>query len=335
MHLILHVGMGKNGSTSIQQALRLNQKKLADQKAEYLGIWFDMIDPAYSGFIEQMQLWTLPHEEKIDAGLKLASFLKRQNEKSGAEKFILSNESWSGQAKTLKPVLDQLADHEIEITVVAFVRNPISWLPSAHVQWGIRNKLNNGPILSFESSARDLIRWYVGIIEWAEEFPSAFKAISYDLANDVVEAFAQEAGLEMDRPEKRLLERGEEAEILMRALFNERYEGREIPETFNEAVFPASAGIPKLEEMAERCFEYAGVEDIILEHSTIFEVMSEKIGFDVREMGGSAPSGPDMDIIRARLLDFLIEIAFRNGMRVKALEERISCLEREVRCERS
>ena len=49
MRLILHVGMGKTGTSSIQKVLEANQAGLKAQKAHYLGMWFDFVDPRYHG----------------------------------------------------------------------------------------------------------------------------------------------------------------------------------------------------------------------------------------------------------------------------------------------
>ena len=41
MELILHIGMGKTGSTAIQLTLRNNIAKLQDAGADYLGMWLE------------------------------------------------------------------------------------------------------------------------------------------------------------------------------------------------------------------------------------------------------------------------------------------------------
>ena len=69
---------------------------------------------------------------------------------------------------------------------------------------------------------------------------------------------------------------------------------------------------------------------MISENSALFDEMANRLGFDVRGAGKGAPAKPDMAAVRERLFDYLIEITFRQGMRIKSLEDRLSRLERGV-----
>lgn len=327
MRLVLHVGMGKSGSTSIQHALRSHHGELASQGVEFLGMWLDGIDPTYRGFMQQEKLWALPEPDRREAGAKLAGFMADRRRETGVETFILSNESWSGQALGLRPIIDQVISAGICVSVIAFVRDPATWLPSAHVQWGVRNKMNKGAILHYEESARRLVKWYSGIIEWAEEMPDHFTAFSYDRSSDVVQAFATAAGVALGKPQRRMMERSEGAEILMRALFNHRFEEAELPTAFNEVAFSTAAAIPTLDSIAARCLDYSRTGAVIEDNADFFDAMAKKIGFDVRGTGGAPPAMADMTAVRERLLDCLIEMAFRQGLRIKAMEERLALLD--------
>lgn len=77
MEIILHVGMGKTGTTSIQKVLAANATKLRSQGIEYLGMWFSFIDEAMQGYIGQQQFYQSQPEEMASYAKSLLDRLER------------------------------------------------------------------------------------------------------------------------------------------------------------------------------------------------------------------------------------------------------------------
>ena len=328
MRLILHIGMGKTGSSAIQAALRRSGEKLRAQGAEYLGMWFDMVDPQFHGLKNQERFFSLGPEEMERAADALHGVLRERETGNGTSIFVLSNEALSGRAAALKPLIDRLRGAGVDVRAIGYVRHPAAWLPSAHVQWSIRDKVEPGPILPYGVRARKLVTWYGGLIAWGRLLGDILDLRSYDRAEDIVADFAEASGLELEGRGERVLERGEDAEILMRALFNNRFPGHTLPQVFDRAIFRTSSEIPELEEMAGRCFDYSETADILAEHDAMFAEFAELFGFDPRDTPREPPPPPDMEHVRARILDYLTEILFRQALKIERLEARLAELEK-------
>lgn len=322
MDLILHIGMGKTGSSAIQAALLASADCLATQGAEYLGMWFDMVDPHFRGVENQNKFFNLSHDEMVRSADVLIEMFRARSE-SGVETFILSNEALSGQAGKIKPLLDRLREAGITIRVVGYARHPAAWLPSAYVQWGIRDKVGSGPVQPYAVKARELVHWYSGLLHWHRQMPDILEVRSYDQTTDIVGDFMEAVGLDLKVPHKRVLERGEDAEIVMRALFNNRFPKHVLPAVFDQTVSRKLNSVPRLEDVIEKSFDYSETDLIISEEEALFNQFSDAFGFDVRAYPKSSPSKPEIGDLRNRLLDVLLEITLDQAQRIRRLEQRI------------
>lgn len=327
MKLILHIGMGKTGSSAIQHALRSSTAQLAAQQAEYLGMWFDMLDPHYRGVQNQEQFFALSPDEMIRAANVLLTQLQARAASQGIETFILSNEAFSGQAWAMRPMVDRLVAAGVDLMVIGYARDPAAWLPSAYVQWGVRDKVDPGPVLPYADKARKLVRWYNGLLGWHRLMAPVLHVRSYDAANDIVADFAEAAGLRLDPPGTRVLERGEDAEIVLRALYNSRFQKHVLPAAFDRAVLPGLADVPRLDTLLGRCFDYRETPAIVAEQAPLFDRFAEAFGFDPRAAGKDSPPMPDPDPLRNRLMDALLEITLDQARRLQRLERRLARLE--------
>jgi hypothetical protein len=72
----------------------------------------------------------------------------RRAEKNGKHTMVWSNEAFFDAAPMILPALKQLKS-EIDIQVLAYVRRHDKWVKSAYTQWGIKQKMYEGPLLSF------------------------------------------------------------------------------------------------------------------------------------------------------------------------------------------
>lgn len=326
MQLVFHVGMGKTGTSSIQAALRSATARLAARGMCYLGMWFDMLDPRYGDVVGQSEFLGLPPEKMASAGRRFADFLAGHAETLGLDSFIMSNEALASQARPMTPLLEALAARDIDVRIVGYVRNPASWLPSAHVQWSIRDKVPPGPIRSYGERARILMRYYEGPIEWAERFGDQVEFRSYEVVGDIVRDFTALLGVDLGASNLRVLERGDDAEILLRALFNNRFPRHTLPRAFDQTVLRTTADIPRIAEMARRCFDYAETDAIIAEAGPLFDRFRDRVGFDPRDHAVLPAAMPDEAALRERLTDLLTELTLQQAQRIAALEAKVAAL---------
>lgn len=321
MRLIFHIGMGKTGTTSIQHALRTNPKTLSNQNANYLGMWFDTIEPTFHGVAGVAKFLALNDHEKV---LKAEHFFDNITEIANKHKvntFIFSNESMFQAGPQLAPFLRTLKSKDLSISFVAYLRNARQWLPSAYTQWAVRHKTNEGPIQDFEIFARRAIGQYEGIRFWQDHFGADLTVRPFDTTVDVVQDFAATVGLSLPITDTRHLERSEPADTLLRAAFNNRFPDKVLPEKFDRFVTNSSrAPVPSLQAMADRCFQHEGVEEIIAERQELFGYIRNSFGIDLLKNESRPSKVPDNAEMQRRIIDYLVEVTFDQAQRLKRLE---------------
>lgn len=326
MKIIFHIGMGKTGTSSIQHALSENQAALASHKMRYLGMWFADLDVAYRGFDGLKLFFDHAEAEPEAMAQRFHDHCAAIAAKSGVETFILSNEGLFGYVRTATPFMAALRDL-MEISLILYVRDPRAWLPSAYTQWGVRHKEQGGNVQPFADRARVLIGQYGGVRLWHRSFKDQLIAREHAKGLDVVQDFAEVINVPLDPPKERVLERAEDAEILLRALFNDRYRDPVLPERFNRIIHnSATRPAAEIDEMIARCFDMSALDDILAGAADDLGYLKEEVGLDFLS-GREAPPAPDRDAIRGRLTDYLVEIMMQQGLRLQKLERQVRELE--------
>ncbi|WP_096788027.1 polysaccharide biosynthesis protein [Rhodobacter sp. CZR27] len=323
MEIILHIGMGKTGTSSIQNALRQNRERLARQGVDYLGIWFDAADRRFLGYDGQAAFFrSTPEEMRTHAG-RFLDTLKRRAEASGIDRFILSNEGTFAQGTQMRPFIEDLRKHAT-VRLIAYVRNPREWLPSAYMQWSIYHKTYPGPIRPYAAVAPQLVRSYAAIQVWGETFSDLLTLRPFRKDVNVVADFGAQLGLAIDIPEARILERTDAGESMLRALYNNRQRDSALPHLFNAAFqglrFPKT---PRIEDLLKDSFSYDGTEAAIAENRAPFDYIRETFGIDLLADEGSPPKTPAADALRDRLLEHVLQIVMQQADRIRALEQRV------------
>lgn len=330
MRLILHIGMGKTGTSSIQRTLNENQELLANQKAAYLGMWFNSIDPSFRGYEGQARFFRSEDATKRDYARQFVRILEHKRTLEGTELFILSNEALFGQVLALRPFVEELSG-QIDLGIIAYVRDPHLWLPSAFTQWGLRHKEQAGPLQPFSQRARVLIGQYEGLRYWLQDFRDIMDVRKHDTSINVVEDFAAACGIELAAGEKRYLERSEPAETMLRAAFNARFDAPILPDRFNHVVLNTNREIPAIDSLLELCFKHDGIDEIVEEKRDLFEFIRDTLGeeFDFLAGSGSAKDMPDVEMLRQRLLDYLLETVLSQSLRLRHLERLMSEMQKD------
>lgn len=326
VELVLHIGMGKTGTSSIQDALQQNKDILSQQGAEYLGMWFDAVDPIFSGYEGQDRFLGANDSEMDRNAERLAHILTERAAATGHEVFILSNEGLYAEVARFAPFVTRIRKL-LPVRVVAYARNPRDWLPSAYNQWMIYHKTNAGPIVPFEEAGRNLLLTYSGINAWSRQHGDIFSLRFYAKGADVVQDFADFLGLSIQTPARRTLERVQESESILRAIYNGRLDEPALPERFNYAIRDLDLSkAPKLDRMIESSFSYGAVEDIISENAGLFEDIHSRCGIDLLAEQMPPASPPNLTAMRERALEQLLLLVMDQADRITMLEERLQAL---------
>ncbi|MBK1722773.1 hypothetical protein [Thiocystis violacea] len=154
--VILHIGTGKTGSTSIQYFLLTNRERL--------------LRNGYLAQIPEDFLASMKPEEIewcSDAALELGlATLQSAVATSGATRLLwsweaLSNRAFSASLERVWRVKEALPANAYR--VIVYLRRQDHWLRSAYLQWGMKDNLERGPTLPFEE-------WYsrlrAGRLRW-------------------------------------------------------------------------------------------------------------------------------------------------------------------------
>ncbi len=327
MRLILHVGMGKTGTSSIQAALAASKESLHAQNAHYLGMWFTLIDPALVG-IQGVRTFFLSSPEELEAGAdRMIAAMQEIKDRTGCDTFVFSNEDIYGHVGQLGPFLHRLAA-SVDLSIVLYVRDILSWMPSAYVQWSIRHKLLQGPIKPFREDAARWIPTYRALNTWKRDFGQWLVFRKFDKSVDVLEDFKEVTGLTFEKPKKRVLERAENAEVVLRALFNNRYPGEVFPARFDAQVLATNrVDVPHLDVAAQTYLNYQGADEVIAPYLDELRGITEQIGLDFLQGQAKSDGAPDVDALRNRLVDYLIEITLSQAEKISRLNERVKKLE--------
>lgn len=196
--LIVHIGTGKTGSTSIQHFLGDNSEKLARMGVAYWGLNLE-----HSVCDSKRKAWQTPEglsrlqemsdqEALADLSEALSNAIDQWN-KSESSIAIWSQEAIYNRPQVYIPAISQAASrYGILVHITAFARNHRDYALSAYRQWGISHKHYPGPVLGFS----DWCQHYFPSLEygkklriWREEFGDSFSLLDYDLIADVVEEF--------------------------------------------------------------------------------------------------------------------------------------------------
>ncbi|SEG55012.1 hypothetical protein [Marinobacterium lutimaris] len=155
--LIIHVGMGKTGSSSIQKTLRVARPTLEQHGIKYLGLMLEHLSLPVAQYdwhvVDGWERYTCM--DRAQANRELAHVLQYAADKLPPDlhTLIWSNESLFDCIENVEPALNALRDR-YDIQIIGYIRRPDSWILSAYLQWGIKHKINSGPIQPFRNWVR-------------------------------------------------------------------------------------------------------------------------------------------------------------------------------------
>ena len=196
IQLIVHIGIGKTGTSSIQHYL--NQVAESSNDFLFAGYLFERLQnkrydwQRVSGtprFVE------LPYEQQ-NAELEIAlNDCINEATSRGLSKVIWSNEALCEMA-WLPQMLQQLWTGTI--TTLCYVREPASYSVSAYYQWGIKHKIYSGEVPSYTEFVQKHHFEHHKIIEKWKAVSANFHILNYDKTENVVQTFCERLFISFD-----------------------------------------------------------------------------------------------------------------------------------------
>lgn len=189
--LIIHIGMGKTGSTSIQRTLRRAQGTLNSRGVCYLGLMLEhapsenpfpwQVDSGWGAFLRL---------DTKQANEQLLSVLVETDKKLPSEihTLVWSNESLFDGASLVQSAVEA-ASEIFDIEIVGYIRRPDSWVTSAYLQWGIKHKSYAGPLKPFRNWSGGMGYSVMPKIKSWESLGNSVKFFNFDAIGDIAQHF--------------------------------------------------------------------------------------------------------------------------------------------------
>lgn len=196
--LIVHIGAGKTGTTSIQLTLKNNIIALSAARTAYLGGWLEHVPgvSSYAWFSPERPaaFFTAGPRDAVEDQIVDVLFteLKRQAEK-GVQTVVWSNEAFLVQKVRPLRILRRLAKMGVPIRPVLYVRRHDKRAISAFMEFEIKSKNHEGALQDYgtwlEDSA-DKLCYARHVDPWMTSFPQ-IEIFNFDEIDDVAQHFGQ------------------------------------------------------------------------------------------------------------------------------------------------
>ena len=232
--LVVHVGMGKTGSSSIQKTLSIAMPELLEQKVLYAGLNFE-----FSGFKkftwQKAGGWPeLYSKEQGSFAKELKEVLLntiRDSRTKGINKVVWSNESLFVEYHRIAEILKQVkAEENINIKIIIYIRRHDLWAKSAYVQWGIKHKTYLGPLQPFkEWITQGRLSFAAHTQSWVNNFTDC-NLVNFDKSSNIVRTFFERAGINDSAiQEQKDNESPSMAALAIWAMHNDTHTGQVLP----------------------------------------------------------------------------------------------------------
>lgn len=338
--LIVHIGHGKTGSSSIQQSLLAARSQLVAQNVKYLGL---MLEHAHSAQNFAWQVMSgsdrfFDNTPPDTANAQLTALLDSELQQLAAQKVetaIWSNEWILTRSRSVLPALQELQRRGHVIELQCYVRRHDKWAQSAYAQWGLKHKTYQGHIRDFASwlpvfGDRDF-RFAPSLSIWEAAFGTDLRVFNFDTAGDVVQHFMSINGLK-DVPSIHENISPDATITAAQAVFNGRSKAPVLPMAFDRIQILAEKSdenrgtLPPLDRLAPSVEALAALvrdraEDISRLNTLLLRSGEPPLSFDTPPRQMQHPSPWEMDQLLLKLIFGLADEVEQLRGQVAALQK--------------
>jgi len=339
--LVVHIGHGKTGSSSIQKTLVEGGPGLARQNIRYLGIMLEYAQntakPKWQ-FPEGSDIFFSP-QKADERAREIYPILKEELEvlaKQGVKTAIWSNEWILERYAYIIPALQRLRSEGHEVHLQCYVRHPDKWAQSAYSQWGLKHKSYPGEIRPFgkwRSVFGSSFKVYPDVKQWADCFGSDFHLFNFDEAGNVVAHFLKANSVQDLNVVNENITPSPEI-IAAQAVFNNRSYDPVWPQSFDPFLNflqkhdPAGVKTPELGDLMPSRDELAQLveesSDDILKVNSILEASGEpRLSFSSPPKQIDQPTSWEME-------QFLLKAVFALFQQVTHLQNELNKVKKET-----
>ena len=291
IELIVHIGAGKTGSSSIQGALRRNRDLLLDGSIRFLGQVLERTaqPKKYAWQAREEAGRFFRPDDEVERANQVADVLIEEfgaAENAEVTRYIWSHEAIARKGKFLIPALMKVQEQGVRIQIIYYLRRHDEWAKSAYVQWGIKHKGNVGRVRSFkEWMTPGYANHYDHLQTWLEAFPDMVKIRNYSAISDVVSDFSSALDLELKLEGMPRANTSPGNELLAAwAVYNSRADRPRKPHLFQSIAKRANlfANSPDLPPISELLPDAEDLGDVVEAVKQDAEALNKVIG----EQGG-------------------------------------------------
>ncbi|RCW43689.1 hypothetical protein DFQ14_106167 [Halopolyspora algeriensis] len=338
MKLLLHIGLGKTGTTAFQRFCEVNEDVLRKSGYLYGGTLLENV--VQPGLLEDLGQVQRPQElsctlQRLDSVLR--------DHPSEARTLIWSNEAFS-MAHDPLVVIRNLDEYVRESRVFdsweVFVvfRRQDQWLESAYKQWALKHKTYRGRrIMSareYVDSVDYLLDYHELVSKWRDS-SAIVHACSYDSAmqaGGIVDYLVQRMGLRL--PSDQLINPGQvhgsldhDLSMLM-AMYNQNFETPQDPQDFLWVL--RDNGLTKNLHPSNSCFVSTELRQEVLDRCSDSNGRLEAEHFEVGEAFTRDPVAdkPLYEADPVQLISRALPILVNQQRRLERQNQRIKALER-------
>jgi len=338
MNIIVHIGHGKTGSSSIQSTLLKNSLELVAQGFFYTGLNFEHM--ASKNFLwQRADGWNdLLYSPQDRVDVELVSIISQVIDEARAKDchtIIWSNESLFGHHALVGNAIEHIRAQGHEFHVVGYIRRHDSWALSAYKQWGLKHKTYPGKIKTFDEwMATQNIRFAGALHLWASGNWVRFSVRNFDACNDVVEDFLGFCGIDFSSLE--IIRENDSPSLVALGLwtiFNSQFDGEVLPKELNSFLMQYG--------LIGSSIEHVDMGALLPDSKALKAVLDERLG-DINALNEylKASGQPPLDITpndgvlepitESIILSALLKVVKDQNEQLKNLQQRLSQLEKSL-----
>ncbi len=199
--LTLHVGMGKTGTTAIQNALRAAGPALRGRGVFCCDHWLLTETMGGNGFASTDEFAHLLGVDPLGFAARLGQIFDAGNQVlTLSNNIIWSNEALVSAWEAVGAFAADFAAAGDCARIVLYLRHQFDWLVSAYLQWCVKDKLTPGRVIDFEryrAESAVLLDYPALVTRWRQAAsPAEVIVRPYEPGIDAVADFASIVGIE-------------------------------------------------------------------------------------------------------------------------------------------